>query len=346
MEVVDYREEFWLPLNRFWRKMGLAFAREPQVFRWKFLVAPAARRGRSLFRVVLDQGEVAGTMGFTEMPIFVQGQRLQSCAFNDWYLLPRLLGKGIGSELFHHFLVRSSQIKLHMLSTPPSMRVALRNGFEELTGFATYSQIYSWTRTALEFVRRKLSRGNRAYFRKPRAMTSLLERLAGIDLEVMPLRADEESANRFLLRCQMQYPAACGRDYEYLAWHYLEHPFDIGAIFQLVDDNGELRAIFALVWRVQGLRDFLLLADVYYDRKRPEDLRRVLRFHHQAALGLGADARSFYTGNAELARAAMESGMTHQVDYLNAFLNTTELAMSAANSHQWYTSGGDTDYVK
>jgi len=144
----------------------------------------------------------------------------------------------------------------------------------------------------------------------------------------------------------MQYPAACARDYEYLAWHYLEHPFDIGAIFQLTDDNGELRAIFVLAWRVQGLRDFLLLADVYYERKRPDDLKRVLDFHKRAAHRLRAHGRSFYTGNAELARAAMESGMTHKVDYLNAFLNTTSLEMSAANSHEWYTSGGDTDYVK
>lgn len=346
MEVIDYREEFWLPLNTFWQTMGLAFAHEPEVFRWKFQQAPAARRGVSLFQVVIDQGEVAGTLGFTETPIYVQGQRLQSCAFNDWYILPRLLGKGTGSKLFHHFLNRPAEIKLHMLSTPPSMRVALRNGFEELTGYATYSQILNWTRTALDFVRRKLSRSTRAYFRRPRPMTPLLERLVTIDEHIAPLQAGAEEVNEFLARCQMQYPAACARDHQCLLWHYLEHPFDLGAIFHLLDENGELRAVFALVWRVQGIRDFLLLADVYYDRRRPEDLKRVLEFHRQAALRLRADARSFYTGNAELARAAMESGMTHRVEYLNAFLNTTELPMSAANSSKWYTSGGDTDYVK
>jgi len=90
VEILEYDERRWEELQAFFRVMNQGIAREPDVFRWKYLKAPAARRGVNQFLTVIDQGEIAGTLGFTECPVYVHGQKLVSCAFNDWYILPRM----------------------------------------------------------------------------------------------------------------------------------------------------------------------------------------------------------------------------------------------------------------
>ncbi len=342
MEVVEYDEQHREGLQKFFRILNLGFAREPDVFRWKYLDAPAARSGVSQFLLVIDQGEVAGTLGFTECPAYVRGQKLMSCAFNDWYILPRLRGKGMGDRLIPYFINRPAEIKLHFLSSPPSIKVALRHGFAELPGIADYVEYLAPVRTIVQAAWRKLARRGRR--RRPR-MKPHLKQLERLDPRIKVLDSSDEQVNELLKHCQLQYPFACARDIEYLRWRYLEHPKDIGVLLQLTGETGSLEAVFALAWRCTGVRDILLLADVYYDRQRPQDLTRILHFHRQAALMMSANARSVYTGNKEIALAAKKNGMTHVTERLNAFFNGSGIPLDTDKATAWYTSGGDTDYV-
>jgi hypothetical protein len=344
VEVTEYSDLYWDRLRKFWRVMNLSFGHEPEVFRWKHLESPAARRGTKLFLLVIDQDEVAGTLGFTECPIYVQGQKLMSCAFNDWYILPRLRGTGMGNKLVPYFLNQPAEVKLHFVSSMHSLKVVLRNSFSQLYGIADYveytafmGKIRSLAQGAL---RRRLKLGRKRPRMKPKL--KLLERL---DSGIKVLDASDEQVNELLTRCQLQYPFACARDAEYLRWRYLEHPKDIGVLLQLTCEAGIFRAVFALVWRCSGISDALLLADVYYDRQRPQDLRRIMQFHRQAALAVGANSRSVYTGNRELAQAAQESGMNSVRERLNAFRNDSGIALDPNSLPDWYTCGGDSDYV-
>lgn len=325
--------------------MNLGLAREPEVFRWKFLEAPGGQERGPLFLLLLEGGEVAGTLGFTECPVFVQGRKLQSCAFNDWYILPRLRGKGMGDALMPHFTGRPAEVKLYFISSHPSIKASLRHGFTQLFGICEYTEYLAPLRSAVQGGWRKLTR--RGVRRRPR-MSRYLERLTHLDPAIRPVSAGELGSgvlNGFLERRQQQYPFALARDSAYLRWKYLEHPKDVGALFALQEGLGAVQAVFALAWRCTGARDVLLLADVYYDRKRPEDLARILRFHRQAALAAGANARSLYTGNRELAQAAQESGMTQVYERLNGIRNDGPVALDFAASGEWYTCGGDSDYV-
>jgi len=341
MEILEYDERRWDELREFFRVMNQGIGREPDVFRWKYLKAPAARRGVSQFLTVIDQGEIAGTLGFTECPVYVHGQKLLSCAFNDWYILPRLRGKGMGDKLIPYFINRPAEIKLHFLSSPPSIKAALRHGFDQLHGIADHMEYLAPARSAMQCAWRKATRRGR---RRPK-MKPHLKRLERLDPCVKILGADDSQINDILTRCQLQYPFACARDIEYLRWRYLEHPKDLGVLLQFNGDTGLPQAVFALAWRCTGVRDTLLLADVYYDRKRPEDLRRILQFHRRAAIAMGANARSIYTGNMELSQAAKASGMTHISERTNGIHNSSELPLDPAKATEWYTSGGDTDYV-
>lgn len=342
MEVVEYDKQHWGGLYKFFRTMNLGLAREPEVFRWKYLDAPAARNGVSQFLLVIDQGEIAGTLGFTECPVYLHGKKLMSCAFNDWYILPRLRGRGMGDKLIPYFINRPAEIKLHFLSSPPSIKVALRHGFTELHGIADYVEYLAPVRTIAQAAWRKLTQ--RRQRRRPR-MKPHLKRLEQLDPCVKILGADDEQANELLVRYQRQYPFACARDIEYLRWRYLEHPKDLGVLLQYTIDAVAPQAVFVLAWRCTGVRDVLLLADVYYDRKRPEDLKRILQFHRRAALAMGANARSVYTGNYEIAQAAQASGMSRASERSNGFFNSGDIPLDTSKAAEWYTSGGDTDYV-
>ena len=342
MEILEYDERRWEELQAFFRVMNQGIAREPDVFRWKYLKAPAARRGVNQFLTVIDQGEIAGTLGFTECPVYVHGKKLMSCAFNDWYILPRMRGKRMGDKLIPYFTNRPAEIKLHFLSSPPSIKAALRHGFDQLHGIADHVEYLAPVRSIVQCAWRKATRhGSR---RRPK-MKPHLKRLERLDPHVKVLDADDSHINELLTRCQLQYPFACARDIEYLRWRYLEHPKDLGVLLQYNCDDGLPQAVFALVWRCTGVRDTLLLADVYYDRKLPEDLRRILQFHRQAALAMGANARSIYTGNSELSQAAKTSGMTHVSERANGIYNGSDIPLDAGKVAEWYTSGGDTDYV-
>ena len=342
MEILEYDERRWDELREFFRVMNQGIGREPDVFRWKYLNAPAARSGVSQFLLVVDQGEIAGTLGFTECPAYVHGQKLMSCAFNDWYILPRLRGRGMGDKLIPYFTNRPAEIKLHFLSSPPSIKAALRHGFSQLYGIADHVEYLAPVRSALQCAWRKATRRGRR--RRPK-MKPYLKRLARLDPCVKVLTADDRQVNDLLTSYELQYPFACARDIEYLRWRYLEHPKDLGVLLQYNCDAGLLQAIFALVWRCTGVRDTLLLADVYYDRKRPEDLKRILQFHRQAAITMGANARSIYTGNAELSQAAKASGMIHVSERANGIYNGSDMPLEPGTVAEWYTSGGDTDYV-
>jgi len=342
VEILEYDEQRWEGLLKFFRVMNLGFAREPDVFRWKYLSAPAARRGAKLFLTIIDKGEVAGIMGFAECPAYVHGKKLMSCAFNDWYILPRLRGKGMGDKLIPYFTNRPAEIKLHFLSSPPSIKAALRHGFDQVRGISDHVEYLAPLRSTVQCGWRKVTRHGRR--RRPK-MKPHLKRLERLDPYVKILDADDSQINELLTRCQLQYPFACARDIEHLRWRYLEHPKDIGVLLQFICEDGLLRAVFALVWRCTGVRDTLLLADVYYDRKRPQDLRRILQFHRQAALAMGANARSIYTGNSELSRAAKASGMTRGFERANGIYNGSDIPLDIGTASEWYTSGGDTDYV-
>ncbi|MCD6283609.1 GNAT family N-acetyltransferase [bacterium] len=342
MEVVEYDEQRWEDLLKFFRVMNLGFAREPDVFRWKYLQSPAARRGVSQFLTVIDEGKIAGTLGFTECPVYVHGKKLMSCAFNDWYILPRLRGKGMGDKLIPYFTNRPAEIKLHFLSSPPSIKAALRHGFDRLRGIADLVEHLAPMRSTVQCAWRKVTRHRCR--RRPK-MKPHLKRLERLDPCVKVLDADDSQINELLTRCQLQYPFACARDIEYLRWRYLEHPKDLGVLLQLNCESGGPQAVFALVWRCTGVRDTLLLADVYYNRQRPEDLRRILQFHRQAALAMGANARSIYTGNSELSHAAKASGMTHITERVNGIYNGSDMPLDTGKVSEWYTSGGDSDYV-
>ena len=342
MEVVEYDEQRWEDLLKFFRVMNLGFAREPDVFRWKYLSAPEARRGSKLFLTIIDRGEVAGIMGFAECPAYVHGQKLMSCAFNDWYVLPRLRGKGMGEKLIPHFTTRSAEVKLHFSSSPHSMKVVLRHGFDQLNGIADHMEYLAPVRSTIQGAWRKVTRRGRR--RRPR-MKPHLKQLERLDPRIKVLDSSDNQVNELLTRCQLQYPFACARDIEHLRWRYLEHPKDIGVLLQLTDEDKLLRAIFVLVWRCTGARDTLLLSDVYYNRQRQDDLKRILRFHRQAALTMSANARSIYTGNQELAQAAKKSGMTHVNERTNGFRNGSNIPLDTREVAEWYTSGGDTDYV-
>ncbi|OGK09641.1 MAG: hypothetical protein A2Y63_03090 [Candidatus Riflebacteria bacterium RBG_13_59_9] len=342
--MIEYSDRYRDRLNRFWHVMKLGLAHEPEVFKWKYLEAPAARAGSRLFLVVIDEGEVAGILGFTECPVYVHGQKLMSCAFNDWYILPRLRGKRMGDKLMPYFTSRPAELKLHFLSNPPSIKAALRHGFDQLHGIAAHIEYLAYLARVHSMAQgawRKLTRRAR---RRPQ-MKRYLKRLEQLDSCVKVLDASDEQVNELLTRCQLQYPFACARDAEYLRWRYLEHPKDLGVLLQFTCEAGLLRAVFALAWRCAGVSDALLLADVYYDRQRPQDLKRILRFHRQAALAMGASSRSVYTGNRELAQAAQESGMTFVREHLNAFRNDSGIALDPRSIPEWYTCGGDSDYV-
>ncbi len=344
MEVIEYSDLYWDSLRRFWRVMNLSFAHEPDVFRWKHLDSPAARRGAKLFLTVIDQGEVAGTLGFTECPIYVHGQKLMSCAFNDWYILPRLRGTGMGGKLVPYFLNRPAEIKLHFVSSTHSLKVVLRNNFDQLYGISDYVE-YTAFLGRLRSIAQGAMRKKLKLARKRPRMKPKLERLGHLDSGIKVLDASDEQVNELLTRCQLQYPFACARDAEYLRWRYLEHPKDIGVLLQLTCESGQLRAVFAFVWRCAGVSDALLLADVYYDRQRPQDLKRIMQFHRNAAFALGANSRSIYTGNLELAQAAQESGMALDRERLNAFRNDSGIMLDPRSIPNWYTCGGDSDYV-
>jgi len=344
VEVAEYTDRYWKPLNRFWRIMKLNLAHEPDVFRWKYLDAPAARAGARLFLVVVEEGEVVGTLGFTECPVYVHGQRLMSCAFNDWYIHPRLRGKRMGDRLMPYFTGRPAEVKLYFLSSPPSIKASLRHGFTELHGIAAYVEHLAYlakARAAIHGAWRKVA----GRPRRRRRMSPHLKRLEHLDPEVKVLEASERQVNELLARYQLQYPFACARSMEYLRWKYLEHPKDLGVLLQLTGEAGQLRAIFALAWRSAGISDALLLADVYYDRRRPQDLKRILRFHREAALVMRANSRSIYTGNRELTEAAQESGMTLAREHLNGFRDDSHIGLDPSTLPEWYTCGGDSDYV-
>jgi hypothetical protein len=344
MEVIEYDARYWDGLNRFWREMRLGLAREPEVFKWKYLDAPAAKAGSKLFLLVIDKDEVAGTLGFTECPVYVHGRKFTSCAFNDWYILPRMRGKRMGDKLMPYFTSRPAEIKLHFVSNPPSIKAALRHDFDQIHGIAAryeYLSYFARVRSTLQGVWRKLTQ--RA--RRRRRMKPCLKRLGRLDPNIKILDASDEQVNELLTRCQLQYTFACARDAEYLRWRYLKHPKDLGVIMQLTDEAGLPRAVFALVWRCVGASDALLLADIYYDHQHPQDMNRIMQFHHQAGLALGANSRSIYTGNRELTQAAQESGMTFVREHLNAFRNDSPVALDPHSLADWYTCGGDSDYV-
>lgn len=344
MEVVEYSDQYRDHLRRFWRVMKLNLAHEPEVFNWKYLNAPAARAGSNLFLIVVDEGEVAGTLGFTECPVYVHGQKLQSCAFNDWYILPRMRGKRMGDKLMPYFTGRAAEVKLYFLSSPPSIRASLRHGFTQLHGIALYGEHMAYLaklRATAEGAMRKLTgRG-----RRRRRMRPHLKRLERLDPGVRVLEANDDRVNELLTRCQLQYPFACARDVEYLRWRYLAHPKDLGVLLQLTGEAGQMRAIFALAWRSAGASDALLLADVYYDREQPQNLKRVFQFHRQAARAMRANSRTIYTGNRELAQAAQESGMTLVREHLNGFRDDSGSGLDSSTLPEWYTCGGDSDYV-
>lgn len=340
VEVAAFREEHWDGLLKFWRELRFSFAGEPDVFRWKYFQQPAARNGAQLFFVILEGGEVAGTMGFTECPIVIQGNVLQSCAFNDWYILPSLRGKGIGKQVVGLFIGRDAPLKLHFVSSEPSLKIVLKHGLVQLAGISEYVEHFAPLRTLIEAGGRKLFRpGRRRVKLKP-----FLKRFAAIDNGIRPLTASGEELDGFLLRCQMQFPFALARNGEYLRWKYLEHPKDIGALFEIRDGDC-LSAVFALAWRCTGARNVLLLSDIYWNRTQPETLARVMRFHRRAALISRANARSIYTGNAQLAKAAQENGMAFSVERLNAFRNDSGIPLDSGSVPEWYTCGGDSDYL-
>jgi len=60
---------------------------------------------------------------------------------------------------------------------------------------------------------------------------------------------------------------------------------------------------------------------------------------------MGANARSIYTGNSELSHAAKASGMTHVSERANGIYNGSDIPLDTGKVAEWYTSGGDTDYV-
>jgi hypothetical protein len=340
VEVAAFREEHWDGLLKFWREIRFSFADEPDVFRWKYMQQPAARNGAQLFFVILENGEVAGTMGFNECPIVVGGNVLQSCAFNDWYILPSLRGKGIGKQVVGLFIGRDAPLKLHFVSSEPSLKIVLKHGLVQLAGISEYVEHFAPVRTLVEAAGRKLLHpGRRRVKMKP-----FLQRFAAIDHDIRLLTASGSELDGFLLRCQMQFPFALARNGEYMRWKYLEHPKDMGALFE-IRDGDSLSAIFALAWRCTGARNVLLLSDIYWDRSQPETLARVMRFHRRAALISRANARSIYTGNVQLAKAAQENGMAFSVERLNAFRNDSGVALDPGSVPEWYTCGGDSDYL-